>query len=422
MKIVMAIIKPFKLDEVRDALTAVGVQGLTVTEVKGYGRQKGHTEIYRGTEYAVSFLPKIKIEVAVAGRSGRQGRRGDHRGRQDRPDRRRQDLRLRHRSRRAHPHRRDRRRRALVHGGQPIEPEPCLHSADRSQMLRELTSPHFVSNHRDCAAIGAHAFPCNQRWRRAAHALQRRTGSDRMPVNGCWQRPSSAPAPRPRSPRRGRSRPRPLAEAAAARRPSTRRHRLDADLDRARPADDDPRPGALLRRHGAQEERARHGHAELRHHLPGDGASGWSSATRWPSPTAARCNAYIGGLVRFFLNGMERRRRLAGTIPESVFMMLPDDLRHHHPGADRRRLRRPHEVLGDAVVHGPVVDLRLQPDRPLGVGRRLPRRRCGVARLRRRHGRAHQRRRRRPRLRPRPRQARRLRPRQHGAAQPRAVA
>ena len=66
MKIVMAIIKPFKLDEVRDALTAVGVSGLTVTEVKGYGRQKGHTEIYRGTEYAVSFLPKVKIEVAVA--------------------------------------------------------------------------------------------------------------------------------------------------------------------------------------------------------------------------------------------------------------------------------------------------------------------------------------------------------------------
>jgi nitrogen regulatory protein P-II 2 len=67
MKIVMAIIKPFKLDEVRDALTAVGVHGLTVTEVKGYGRQKGHTEIYRGAEYAVSFLPKLKIEVAVAG-------------------------------------------------------------------------------------------------------------------------------------------------------------------------------------------------------------------------------------------------------------------------------------------------------------------------------------------------------------------
>lgn len=65
MKIVMAVIKPFKLDEVREALTSVGIQGLTVTEVKGYGRQKGHTEIYRGAEYAVSFLPKIKIEIAV---------------------------------------------------------------------------------------------------------------------------------------------------------------------------------------------------------------------------------------------------------------------------------------------------------------------------------------------------------------------
>ena len=66
MKIVMAIIKPFKLDEVRDALTAIGVHGMTVTEVKGYGRQKGHTEVYRGAEYVVNFLPKLRIEVAVA--------------------------------------------------------------------------------------------------------------------------------------------------------------------------------------------------------------------------------------------------------------------------------------------------------------------------------------------------------------------
>ncbi len=65
MKIVMAIIKPFKLDDVREALTAAGVHGMTVTEVKGYGRQKGHTEIYRGAEYAVQFLPKLKIEVAL---------------------------------------------------------------------------------------------------------------------------------------------------------------------------------------------------------------------------------------------------------------------------------------------------------------------------------------------------------------------
>jgi nitrogen regulatory protein P-II 2 len=66
MKLVTAIIKPFKLEEVRAALTELGFQGMTVTEVKGYGRQKGHTEIYRGAEYAVSFLPKIKIEVVVS--------------------------------------------------------------------------------------------------------------------------------------------------------------------------------------------------------------------------------------------------------------------------------------------------------------------------------------------------------------------
>ena len=65
MKLITAIIKPFKLDEVREALSGIGVQGITVTEVKGFGRQKGHTEIYRGSEYTVDFLPKVKIEVAV---------------------------------------------------------------------------------------------------------------------------------------------------------------------------------------------------------------------------------------------------------------------------------------------------------------------------------------------------------------------
>ncbi|MDI4634539.1 P-II family nitrogen regulator [Pelomonas sp. V22] len=66
MKLITAVIKPFKLDEVREALSAIGVQGLTVTEVKGFGRQKGHTELYRGAEYVVDFLPKVKIEAAVA--------------------------------------------------------------------------------------------------------------------------------------------------------------------------------------------------------------------------------------------------------------------------------------------------------------------------------------------------------------------
>ncbi len=66
MKLIVAIIKPFKLDEVRQALTAIGVHGMTVTEVKGYGRQKGHTEIYRGAEYVVNFLPQLRMEIAVA--------------------------------------------------------------------------------------------------------------------------------------------------------------------------------------------------------------------------------------------------------------------------------------------------------------------------------------------------------------------
>ena len=66
MKLVMAVIKPFKLDEVREALSDIGVQGITVSEVKGFGRQKGHTELYRGAEYVVDFLPKVKLEIAVA--------------------------------------------------------------------------------------------------------------------------------------------------------------------------------------------------------------------------------------------------------------------------------------------------------------------------------------------------------------------
>lgn len=72
MKMVMAVIKPFKLDDVREALTALGVEGLTVTEVKGFGRQKGQTEIYRGAEYSVNFLPKVKVEVAIPSKLEKQ--------------------------------------------------------------------------------------------------------------------------------------------------------------------------------------------------------------------------------------------------------------------------------------------------------------------------------------------------------------
>ena len=86
MKKIEAIIKPFKLEEVKEALAEVGVQGMTVTEVKGFGRQKGHTEIYRGSEYTVDFLPKVKIEIVVDDAQVRQRGRRDRQERQHRQD------------------------------------------------------------------------------------------------------------------------------------------------------------------------------------------------------------------------------------------------------------------------------------------------------------------------------------------------
>ena len=116
MKLVTAIIKPFKLDEVREALSAIGVQGITVTEVKGFGRQKGHTELYRGAEYVVDFLPKVKIEAAIKDDMLEQVIEAIEKIGEHRQDRRRQDLRVRSRAGRAHPHRRDRRGRAVKGG------------------------------------------------------------------------------------------------------------------------------------------------------------------------------------------------------------------------------------------------------------------------------------------------------------------
>ena len=113
MKKIEAIIKPFKLDEVKEALQEVGLQGITVTEAKGFGRQKGHTELYRGAEYVVDFLPKVKIEVVLADDMVERAVEAIQQRRPDRPHRRRQDLRLQHRGSHPHPHRRNRRRRHL---------------------------------------------------------------------------------------------------------------------------------------------------------------------------------------------------------------------------------------------------------------------------------------------------------------------
>ena len=109
MKKIEAIIKPFKLDEVKEALHEVGIKGITVTEAKGFGRQKGHTELYRGAEYVVDFLPKVKVEVVIEDGLVERADRGDPAGGPHRPHRRRQDLRLDHRRGDPHPHRRTRR-------------------------------------------------------------------------------------------------------------------------------------------------------------------------------------------------------------------------------------------------------------------------------------------------------------------------
>ena len=121
MKLIIAVIKPFKLEEVREALTAVGVQGLMVSEVKGYGRQSGHTEIYRGAEYVVNFVPKVKLELVVPDAAAGAVVEALAGHGQDRQDRRRQDLRAAGRAGRARAHRRNRRRSALTGRGHSNE-------------------------------------------------------------------------------------------------------------------------------------------------------------------------------------------------------------------------------------------------------------------------------------------------------------
>ena len=113
MKKIEAIIKPFKLDEVKEALQEVGVQGMTVIEAKGFGRQKGHTELYRGAEYVVDFLPKVKIEIVVADDLVERAIDAIRTRRANRAHRRRQDFRLQHRRGDPHPHRRNRAGRDL---------------------------------------------------------------------------------------------------------------------------------------------------------------------------------------------------------------------------------------------------------------------------------------------------------------------
>ena len=212
MKLVMAIIKPFKLDEVRQALTELGLQGMTVTEVKGYGRQKGHTEIYRGAEYAVNFLPKIKIEVVVPAKlvdkavdaivtAAKTGQIGDG--------------------------------KIFV---VPVEQTVRIRTGETTNQRSsgEGKKMSRLAKYFSAAVVAALAVLL---FAKLDPALAQEAGPRRL--------------------RRRLRRRLPTLERG--------RHRLDADIYGTRADDDHPRLGPVLRRHGPQEERAGHGDAKLRH-------------------------------------------------------------------------------------------------------------------------------------------------------------
>ena len=140
MKKIEAIIKPFKLDEVKEALQEIGLQGITVIEAKGFGRQKGHTELYRGAEYVVDFLPKVKIEVVLSDDMVEKAVEAIQKGGADRSHRRRQDLRLQRGGGDPHPHRRSRPRRHLVHPAAfALLRQTCSPATATSSYREELT-------------------------------------------------------------------------------------------------------------------------------------------------------------------------------------------------------------------------------------------------------------------------------------------
>ena len=210
MKMVMAIIKPFKLEEVRQALDEAGIEGMTVSEVKGYGRQKGHTEIYRGAEYEVSFVPKLKIEAVVPTDMVAKVIEAISLGSENRPNRGRQNFRHAGRADGAHPHRRNRRRCTL----------------DREGKMR------MKMVWRNLALLGAAALG-------AAAIIDPALAEEAVAAAGAAA--AAAQGSRPCCEQGGRW--------------------LDDGVVPARPDDDGSRPGAVLWRHGPDEEHAVHADA-----------------------------------------------------------------------------------------------------------------------------------------------------------------
>ena len=292
MKLVTAIIKPFKLDEVREALSGIGVQGITVTEVKGFGRQKGHTELYRGAEYVVDFLPEGEGRGRHQGRPPRSRHRGDREERQHRQDRRREDLRVRPGAGRAHPHRRDRRRSTLTKGTTTMKRILGLIALTAALAFNGVA---FAQDKKpDAAPAPAAAAPADAKAAPAAPAAA----------------PAAADAAKP-------------ADAAAApAAPPPPDHPVLIGVDKINSGDTAwmltsmalvlmmtvPGLGTLLRRHGAQEEHARHRDAELRDHVPRHGPLGASRAT---ASRSCRAGSSSGAWTGYSSTGWSSRRKPA---------------------------------------------------------------------------------------------------------------
>ena len=404
MKMVTAIVKPFKLDEVREALSAIGVQGVTVTEVKGFGRQKGHTELYRGAEYVVDFLPKVKIEAAVDDAHRRARDRGHRERGAHRQDRRRQDLR--------------RPRSSRWCASAPAKPA-------RTRCDERATQPHDRIG--CCAALGASAWLlCSagpraggRRCRLGAGRLRRRLPRWRQPRRG-------APPPRGRSRRRA-----PAASAPVANKGDVAWMIVATLLVIMMTV-----PGLALFYGGLV--RSKNMLSVLMQVM----VTFSMIVVLWMlygySLAFTEGNAFVGGFDRLFMKGlfdpaagtfaMARHLQQGRLHSRTAVRRLPGDLRRHHLLPDRRRLRRAHQVLAPCLLfmalwftfsYAPIAHMVwfwMGPDAYTRQGgRRRDERQgrpdvaVGRARLRRRHGGAHQRRRRRPGGRLHDRQARRLR-------------
>ena len=336
MKLIMAIIKPFKLDDVREALTPLGVQGLTVTEVKGFGRQKGQTEIYRGAEYHVNFLPKVKIEVAVPADLAEQVVEAIMQGRPHRQDRRRQDLRDGHRARRAHPHRRDSTRRRCEETPDDeanVATDLALTARCSALAWRAHAGPRALAA--SPAAPGAAGR--GDRGAAAAAARRRRRAPKIDSGDTAWMLTSTALVLMMTIPGLA------LFYAGMVRKKNVLATMMQSFAICCLVTDVWMVVGYSLA--------FTNGNALYRRPLAL--LAERASATTWDKPFTLGAGIDDGD---------------ADDDPRERLHDVPDDLRDHHPGADRRRLRRPHEVLGDVRVHGAVVAAGLLRRSPTGCG------------------------------------------------------